>query len=194
MSEQEVRELIHARIAECVAAIEGLADEGIVAAIERAATIVTVALERGGKLLVFGNGGSAADAEHIAAELVGRYLRDRRPLAALALVSGAPALTAIANDYGYDAIFARQVEALGAAGDVALGITTSGASTNVVRGLAAARERGLATIAFTGPAAGAVGELCDVCIAVAAVGTPRIQEAHGFVGHLLCELVESRLT
>lgn len=194
MSEADVRELIQARIAEGVAAIESLADESIVAAIERAATLVTAALDRGGKLLVFGNGGSAADAEHIAAELVGRYLRERRALAAVALVGGAPALTAIANDYGYDAVFARQVEALGAAGDVALGITTSGASPNVERGLEVARTRGLSTIALTGPTTGAIREICDVTIAVAAVGTPRIQEAHGFIGHLLCELVESRLT
>jgi D-sedoheptulose 7-phosphate isomerase len=151
------------------------------------------ALRAGGKVLVFGNGGSAADAQHFAAELVGRYLYDRPALPALALTTDTSALTAIGNDMGYDALFRRQVEAHGRAGDVAIGITTSGRSRNVADALAAARERGLVTMAFTGGGGGLLKDAVDVLIDAPSKDTPRIQELHGLVIHLLCQIVEETL-
>jgi len=149
-------------------------------------------LERGGKLLLFGNGGSAADAQHIAAELVGRYLSERRALPALALTTNTATLTAIANDYGYEETFARQVAALGRPDDAAVGISTSGNSPNVLCGLAAARELRLLTIGFTGAHGGQLRPLCDLCLCVPSTVTARIQECHILAGHILsghCERV-----
>lgn len=159
-----------------------------------AAAAVTTALRAGGKVLVFGNGGSAADAQHVAAELVGRFGRERRGYAALALSTDTSALTSIANDYGYERVFARQVEALGRPGDVALGITTSGQSPNVVRALETARTGQLVTIAFTGRDGGAAGRAADVHVNVPSDVTPRVQEVHMTLLHVLCELVERELT
>ena len=184
--------LLAARIRESAATIEALLDPECLESITAAAALVSDALRGGGKVLLFGNGGSAADATHLAAELVGRFLIERRALPALSLSDNASAVTAIANDYGYERVFARQVEALGASGDVAVGISTSGASANVVEGLGAARALGLATVALTG-SGGRLLDVADVCIAVPSDGTPRIQEAHTLVGHLLCELVERDL-
>jgi len=155
-----------------------------------AVVAVRAALGAGGKLLIFGNGGSAADAQHAAAELVGRFARERRGLAAVALTSDSSIVTSVANDYGYDRIFARQIEALGRPGDVALGISTSGASANVVAALEAARRGGLKTIALTGRDGGAVGRQADIHINVPSESTPRIQEVHRTLLHVLCDLVE----
>jgi D-sedoheptulose 7-phosphate isomerase len=162
-------------------------------AVVAAAGAIVDAYRGGGKLLVFGNGGSAADAQHIAAEFVGRFLRERDPLPAIALSVNSSAVTAIGNDYGFDQVFARQLRAHARPGDVALAISTSGGSPNVVEALRAARSSGLATIGLTGGDGGAMRELCDHCLVVPATETPRIQEGHLLVFHLLCEIVESTL-
>ena len=164
------------------------------AALERAINIVADALEGGHKLLLFGNGGSAADAQHLAAEFVGRFMRERRALPAVALTTDTSALTAIANDYGYDEVFARQVRALGARGDVALAISTSGKSPSVLRAVDACREIGITTIGLTGGDGGALAGAVDVSLRVSASRlSPRIQETHILIGHVLCELVDRRL-
>jgi D-sedoheptulose 7-phosphate isomerase len=150
-------------------------------------------LRAGGKVLVFGNGGSAADAQHLAGELVGRYLRDRPALSAIALTTDPSILTAIANDMGYENTFRRQVEAHGRSGDVAIGISTSGRSKNVLEGLRAARERGMVTIGLTGGGGGKVRGMVDHLIDVPHEATPRIQEVHGMVVHLLCQIVEEAM-
>ena len=155
--------------------------------------VLVDALRAGRKVLVFGNGGSAADAQHLAAELVGRYLYDRPGLPAIALTTDASILTAVANDMGYDAVFRRQVEAHGQPGDVAIGITTSGRSPSVVDALRAARERGLVTVALTGNGGGRLLGAVDHLIDAPSPDTPRIQELHGLVIHLLCQIVEETL-
>jgi D-sedoheptulose 7-phosphate isomerase len=155
-----------------------------------AALLIADAYDGGRKLLVFGNGGSAADAQHLATELVGRYLRERRGFAALALAVDGSLLTSVANDYGFERIFARQIEALGTAGDVAFAITTSGSSPNVVAGLRAARAMGLRTIALTGRDGAAAGPLADVHVNVPDAATPRVQEVHIALIHAMCEIVE----
>jgi D-sedoheptulose 7-phosphate isomerase len=189
MTTEAAASLVEARIRESAATIEALLDPACTAAITAAAELVSGTLRAGGKVLLFGNGGSAADATHIAAELVGRFLVDRSALPALSLSDNASAVTAIANDYGYTRVFARQIEAFAVAGDVAFGISTSGTSANVVEALATARRLGLRTIGLSG-AGGALKGAADVCIAVPSDATPRIQEAHTLVGHVLCELVE----
>ena len=158
-----------------------------------AAGAMTAALRQGRKVLVFGNGGSAADAAHAAAELVGRFRRERRGYPAIALTADASVLTSIANDYGFDRVFARQVEALGQSGDVAFAITTSGESANVVRALEAARAAALTTIALTGRDGGAAGRLADVHVNVPSESTPRVQEVHRTLLHVICDLVETEL-
>jgi len=158
-----------------------------------AAEFILGALGRGGKVLTFGNGGSAADAQHFAAELVGRYRADRRGLAAVALSSDASVVTAVANDYGYDRVFARQIEALGRLGDVAFGISTSGTSANVVAGFEAALAGGLATVALTAGDGGRIARLAHAPIVVPATATPRVQELHRTVLHAICELIEERI-
>lgn len=158
-----------------------------------AAAVITSALRRGSRVYLCGNGGSAADAQHIAAELAGRLRLDRKGLPAIALTVNPSVLTAIANDYGYDAVFARQVEALGRPGDVLVGISTSGTSRNVVAALAAAHALGLSTIGLMGKAGGAMKEHCDVAILAPSSDTQRIQETHIAVGHAVCELVERDL-
>ena len=151
------------------------------------------ALRHGGKLLLFGNGGSAADAQHIAAELVVRYKANRAAISAIALTTDTSTLTACANDLGFDQLFARQIEALGRPGDVAIGISTSGKSPNVLNGLRQARSRGIRTIGLCGGNGGHMGPLCDVLIVVPSTVTARIQEMHITIGHMLCVAVESRL-
>ena len=169
-------------LAECAGALEG--------AIE----LVTEALAGGHKVLLFGNGGSAADAQHIASELVGRLMRERRALPAIALTTDTSALTAIANDYGYDQVFARQVRALGAAGDVAIAISTSGNSPNVLRAVEACREKGLHVIGLTGGDGGALAPVVDASLRVSAsTRSMRIQETHILIGHVICEMVDRRL-
>ncbi len=161
--------------------------------IARAAELIAQSYRAGGGVLLFGNGGSAADAQHIAGELVGRFLRERRGLRAIALTADAAVMTSLANDYGYQAVFARQVEAHGQPGDVAIGISTSGNSPNVVEGLRKARNLGLKTIALTGAGGGACAELADVLLAVPDDHTPRIQQAQQVIYHVLCELVENAI-
>jgi D-sedoheptulose 7-phosphate isomerase len=193
MTAEPADRLAERRIRESVEAQQGLLQPPVVAAVVSAAEAITGALRDGGKVLAFGNGGSAADATHFAAELVGRYLLERDGLPAISLSDNTSALTAISNDYGYERVFARQVEALGRPGDVALGISTSGRSANVLAGLMAARAGGLATLALTGGDGGSMREAADVCIAVPSAETPRVQEGHTLVAHILCELVERAL-
>jgi len=163
-------------------------------ALARAVDLVAEALAGGRKLLLFGNGGSAADAQHLAAEFVGRFQRERQPLRAIALTTDSSALTAIANDYGYDEVFARQVRALGARGDVALAISTSGRSPSVLRAVEACRALGIETIGLTGGDGGTLAGLVDLCLRVSAsTHAARIQETHILIGHVLCELVDRRL-
>ena len=149
--------------------------------------------EAGHKLLIAGNGGSAADAQHIAAEFVSRFNFDRPGLPALALTTDTSILTAVGNDYGYDQLFRRQIEANGVAGDVFLGISTSGNSPNILQALEAARLKGITTIGLTGQQGGSMRELCDHCLCVPSGDTPRIQEAHILIGHTICGMVELAL-
>ena len=162
------------------------------APVVKVAAAIVAALTQGRTVLVFGNGGSAADAQHFAAELVGRYEKERKAWPAMALTTDTSALTAIGNDYGFDRVFARQVEGLGKAGDVAIGITTSGNSPNVLRALEAANERGLVTVALTGRG-GHAGQIAAHHIAVAEDRTARVQEVHATVLHVICDLVEMEL-
>jgi D-sedoheptulose 7-phosphate isomerase len=161
--------------------------------IERAADLISGALRGGHKLMLCGNGGSAADSQHIAAEMTGRFSKDRRPLAAIALSTDSSALTCIANDFGFDDVFWRQVVALGNRGDCLLAISTSGQSKNVLRAVEAARGVGIHVIGLLGKGGGALHELCDVSILVPSQTTARIQEAHIFIGHTVCALVEETL-
>jgi phosphoheptose isomerase len=155
-----------------------------------AAAAIVDALRVGRKVMAFGNGGSAADAQHFAAELVGRFTRERRGLAAIALTADTSTLTAVANDYGYERVFARQVEALGRAGDVVIGLSTSGNSANVLAAFQVARAEGLTIVALTGQDGGPVGAAADIHINVASTNTARVQEVHGTLLHALCELIE----
>jgi D-sedoheptulose 7-phosphate isomerase len=163
---------------------------GLAPAVEQAARMVIESLRQGGKLMVCGNGGSAADSQHIAAELTGRFYTERTALAAIALTTNTSDLTAVANDMGYENVFSRQVEGLGRAGDVLIGISTSGNSENVVRALALARARAIRTIALTGAREGRVDPHADLVIKVPSTDTPRIQEGHIAIGHIICQLVE----
>ena len=171
-----------------MAADPGLSDN-IVGAVE----LCVESLRAGGKVMFAGNGGSAADAQHWAGELVSRFYYDRPGLAAIALTTDSSILTAIGNDYGYDYTFARQVEALGRAGDVLVAISTSGNSPNVLRAAEAARARGMRVLAFTGRRGGALAPLADIAFRMPSDETPRIQEGHEFIGHLLCALIESEM-
>lgn len=162
--------------------------------VAEAARRITACFASGGKLLLFGNGGSAADAQHIAAEFVNRFVAERRALPALALTTDTSALTSIANDRSYDEVFARQIEAWGRPGDVALAISTSGRSPSVLRAVGACKERGVTTIGLTGGGGGALGAEVDLLIDVAGSrDTARIQEIHITVGHVICELVDAAL-
>lgn len=152
--------------------------------------IIARALKDGNKALLFGNGGSAADAQHIAGEIVGRFKKERRALPAIALTTDTSVLTALGNDYGFESIFERQIEALCMPGDVAIGITTSGNSPNVVRGLMRAHDLGATTIAFTGKQGGSVVEIAHYSFVVPSYDTARIQECHITLGHVLCEIVD----
>jgi D-sedoheptulose 7-phosphate isomerase len=147
-------------------------------------------LKRGGKIILFGNGGSAADAQHIAAELVGRFFNERRALAAIALTTNTSIITAVANDYDYEYVFARQIEAIASKDDIAFGISTSGNSPNVLRALSAARKKGMATVALTGKDGGKVSKAVDHNITIPSRNTAHIQEAHIAIGHILCALIE----
>ena len=161
--------------------------------IERASQVTAECLKQGHKLLFFGNGGSASDSQHLAAEFVGRYEKERRALAAIALTTDTSILTAVGNDYGYERVFERQVEALGQKGDVAFAFSTSGNSKNVLKGVHKAKEKGLYTIGFTGGGGGELKNLVDLAIVIPSKKTSRMQESHIMIGHILCECVDELL-
>lgn len=168
-------------------------NEELVEQINKAGEICIDAYKKGKKTLLAGNGGSAADAQHIAGELVSRFNFDRPGLPSVALTTDSSILTAIGNDYGYERLFARQIEALAAEGDVFIGISTSGNSPNILEALIACKEKGVYTIGLTGESGGKMNELCDICIKVPSSHTPRIQEAHITIGHIICSLVEDNI-
>ena len=168
-------------------------DEALHATLAEVAGSCIEALRRGNKILFAGNGGSAADSQHLAAELVSRFAYDRPGLPAFALTTDTSVLTAIGNDYGYERLFARQIEAVGKKGDVFFGISTSGRSPNILQALRVARDQGLLVVGLTGRCGGQMPELCDYCLRTPSESTPRIQEGHIAIGHILCWLIEQRL-
>lgn len=159
----------------------------------QAAQAMTTTFREGGKVLFCGNGGSAADAQHIAAELSGRFYRDRPPLYAEALHVNSSFVTAVANDYGYEDVFARMVEAAGRPGDILVAFSTSGNSPNILKAIRMGREKGMAIIGFTGATGGKMADLCDILLNVPSTDTPRIQESHILIGHILCQIVEQQI-
>jgi D-sedoheptulose 7-phosphate isomerase len=166
---------------------------GLASAVSSAVDLIASSLEVGGQLMVAGNGGSAADAQHIAAELTGRFQRERQPLRAMALHGNTSALTAIGNDYGYEHVFARELSAHARPGDVLLAISTSGNSANILRAIEAARKKKVGVIGLTGESGGKMRAACDLCLCVPSKSTARIQEMHITIGHAICELLEERL-
>lgn len=170
-----------------------LSDQRLLTLIAGVAAEFIAALKAGHKILLFGNGGSAADAQHIAAEFVGRFQMERTPLPALALTVNTSALTGIGNDYAYENVFSRQIEALGGAGDVAVGISTSGKSVNVRKGLAAAQAKRMVTVALTGNYVDDLQSVANYCLAVPSNQTPRIQESHILIGHIISQITEEEL-
>jgi D-sedoheptulose 7-phosphate isomerase len=171
-----------------------LQDQALIETVGKVGQHLAQALENGGKVFFFGNGGSAADAQHLAAELVGRFERERQALPGIALTVNTSSLTAIGNDYSYESVFARQLEGLGKRGDVAVGISTSGKSPNVIAALRAAKAIGIGTIGMTGHSGAQMVGLVDYLIAVPAKRTARVQEAHILIGHILCEIIETRVS
>jgi len=194
MSVDTERSLAVARIRDCTAVMQSLSESsGYLSAVVKVAEAMTKCLRSGNKILFFGNGGSAADAQHLAAELSGRFLKERASLAGWALTTNSSVLTAIGNDYSFDDVFARQVQGIGSPDDVAFGITTSGNSPNVLRAVNVARERKLVTVGLSGKTGGKLYSAVDHCICIPSDQTPRIQEAHILTGHILCELIEQAL-
>ena len=191
---QDLKDPVAAHLERSLAALQRTAQDAALLVTARAiAAAVVAALRTGNKLLIIGNGGSAADAQHIAAEIVGRYKQDRPAYAALALTTDTSALTAIANDYGFEQVFARQVAGLGRHGDVLLALSTSGRSPNILAALRTARERGLVTIGFTGAKGEALGWLCDHLLVAPSDDTAIIQQIHLTVAHGICEAIEQAL-
>ncbi len=188
--EHRVSELIQASI---TAKQSMLSNPDVVSTVAKVSEILVTVLKQGNKALLFGNGGSAAAAQHIAAELVGRFAFDRPALPALALSVNSSCVTAIGNDYGFDRVFSRQLEALARPGDIAIGISTSGNSSNIIHAMSAARKMGLLTVALTGSTGGNLRNSVDHCIRVPSNETPRIQECHILVGHIISELVEREI-
>jgi len=170
-----------------------LQDEAYLASVAEVGLVMTGSLSHGGRIFFCGNGGSAADAQHLAAELTGRFLKERPSLAGIALTTNTSTLTAIANDYSYEEVFSRQIEGLARAGDVLLGISTSGNAGNVLRAMEVARRMMLSTVALTGKSGGKLSTAAEHCIRIPSDETPRIQEAHILTGHILAELVEAEL-
>jgi D-sedoheptulose 7-phosphate isomerase len=186
--------LVRRHLAESQEALaRSLADAAMIAATVEIAALIERALRAGGKVLLIGNGGSAADAQHFAGELVSRFKFDRAPLAALALTTDSSVLTAIANDYGYEQAFARQVRGLGQSGDVLIAISTSGRSPSILRAVEAANERGLHTVAFTGANEAPLAQLCGLALLVPSTTTALIQQIHITIAHAICEIVENAL-
>jgi D-sedoheptulose 7-phosphate isomerase len=191
MKTSDTLRLVSERLRESIEVKEAtLENEALLELIHEVALACIRTLESGGKLILFGNGGSAADAQHLAAELIGRYLRERRALPAIALTTNTSCLTAIGNDYSYEEVFSRQIEAIGCKGDLALGISTSGNSQNVIRALLVAKKKGLVTVGLTGSSGGKLRDETDYCLCIPSEHTPRIQEVHIAVGHILCEIIE----
>jgi D-sedoheptulose 7-phosphate isomerase len=191
---QPSKDPIEVHLKQSLAALErATQDAALLGAARKIAAVVIAALRSGNKLLIIGNGGSAADAQHIAAEIVGRYERDRPAWAAIALTTDTSALTAIANDYGFEQVFARQVEGLGRRGDVLLALSTSGRSPNILAALRTARQRGLVTIGFTGTKGEALGEFCDHLLVAPSADTPIVQQIHLAVAHGICDEIEQTL-
>ncbi|MGA8432446.1 MAG: D-sedoheptulose 7-phosphate isomerase [Candidatus Sulfotelmatobacter sp.] len=189
-----IRALIQERIQCSIATKQKLlADSVFHEHVVLVAAKIVESLRHGGKVFFFGNGGSAADAQHLAAEFTGRYLKERRPLPALALSVNSSSLTAIGNDYGFEQVFARQLDALGKEGDVAVGITTSGNSPNVVKALEMARSKSIFAVALTGAPGEKADRIADCAICIPSKETPRIQECHILAGHLICEIVEAEI-
>jgi D-sedoheptulose 7-phosphate isomerase len=186
-------ELVEQRLAQTIAVKQQMLDGACLAQAVEVAQVMISSLRSGGKVIFFGNGGSAQDAGHLAAELMGRFAFDRPGLAALSLPDATAAITAIGNDYSYDEVFARQVLAAGRPGDVVVGLTTSGNSPNVVRALEAASQAGMTTVTLTGARGGKVADLAQICIRVPSDDTGRIQEACLHLGHTICEMVEAAL-
>ena len=170
-----------------------LSDLPLIRQIEEAANRITAAYRNGNKTLLAGNGGSAADAQHIAGEFVSRFCFDRPGIPSIALTTDTSILTAIGNDYGYERLFERQIQAQGTKGDVFIGISTSGDSENIMRALNACREKDIFSIGLTGATGGGMNELCDICLRIPSDETPRIQESHILIGHIICCLVEESL-
>jgi D-sedoheptulose 7-phosphate isomerase len=193
-SSKLIQDLIRARIQRAIEIKQLLlADVGYQNLVAQVAMQIVKSLRAGGKVMFFGNGGSAADAQHLAAEFTGRYLKERRALPALALHANTSSLTAIGNDYGFEFVFSRQLEALGKEGDVAVGLSTSGNSPNVIRAMEAAKAKSIYTVALVGGKGGKMKDLADCAICIPSEETPRIQECHILTGHLICEIAEEML-
>jgi D-sedoheptulose 7-phosphate isomerase len=191
MSATKVGEAIRGQIQQSLEVKQAILDDAeLLALIEKVALKCLDVYRQGGKVMLAGNGGSAADAQHLAAELVGRFYLNRPGLPALALTTNSSALTAISNDFDPNLIFARQLEALGQAGDVFIGISTSGNSPNVIEALKSCREKGIASVGLAGAGGGKMKEHCDYCLIVPSQDTPRIQEAHVMIGHIICGIIE----
>jgi D-sedoheptulose 7-phosphate isomerase len=193
MSNDQAVEVIRRRVRESIAVKAELLTDAHTEKLATIANRIVASARLGGKIILFGNGGSAADATHLAAEFVGRFQFDRDPLPALSLSDNGSSVTAIGNDYGYELTFARQIRALGRPGDVAIGISTSGSSPNVLEGLLAARQEGLYTAGFTGANGAELAALTDTCVLVPSTVTARTQEAYMLYAHIMCELVEEEL-
>jgi D-sedoheptulose 7-phosphate isomerase len=189
-----MNDLVKTRLTESAQLMAQLRDDpAMCALVAEVAAICVGALRKGGKILLAGNGGSAADSQHLACELVGRFALHRTGLPAIALTTDTSILTAVGNDYGVEHLFARQVQALGRSGDLFFAISTSGRSPNIIQALKACREAGVTCIGFTGRSGGTMGEFCDKCIRIPHDSTPRIQEGHIVIGHLICEIIERSL-
>jgi len=188
-----MKELIKSRVFDSIQVKEETLKKNI-DVIARMAEEITETLKKNGKLIFFGNGGSAADSQHIAAEFIGRFQKERKSLPAIALTTDTSVLTALSNDYGFDIVFKRQLEGLGRSGDIAMAFSTSGNSKNVIEGVKQAKKMGIKTLAFTGCGGGKLAPLCDMSLIVASSNTARIQESHICFAHILCELVENSLS
>ena len=188
-----MKERINTIIEEQINNLSNLKENGYIETVEKISNMIIESIKNGGKVLIAGNGGSAADAQHFAAELVGRFVLEREGYPAIALTTDTSILTAIGNDYGYEYVFSRQVEALGKTGDVFVGISTSGNSKNIIEAIKKAKERGMHTIGLTGMTGGIMKEMCDECLVLDYKETSRIQEHHLMTYHMICEFAELEL-